>query len=336
MPSALGAKNDNATIGFGRPFRRRVRTRNRRTAVEQQLSVRAGHAVPGVRGRPQTWQLVLLQGPQGRTQGNRGEGGRELLVPAPAPGPDHLPAHHAGASGASPGLADRAGLVADGGYPVGERLQRRPDLHGGNRDDNPARRVRAAGDDLDAHGRLPGLLDRSHAQRDRQQGRSRDARTRAPGFPRLEPDDPRAMSMPAAPTTAQVKATLSDGTNPVAFNFNPESITISHRAPQKHVNSAKQGQGSQDQPGATGAGGGAGGAPLAQQTQVTDVGGTTISLSDLIINGSGTVDTCKRLLGWSYPATQGSTTAAELPKLTFTWGTALSYKVTISSVDITY
>jgi hypothetical protein len=144
------------------------------------------------------------------------------------------------------------------------------------------------------------------------------------------------MSMPAAPTTAQVKATLSDGTNPVAFNFNPESITISHRAPQKHVNSAKQGQGSQDQPGATGAGGGAGGAPLAQQTQVTDVGGTTISLSDLIINGSGTVDTCKRLLGWSYPATQGSTTAAELPKLTFTWGTALSYKVTISSVDITY
>jgi nucleoid-associated protein YgaU len=141
------------------------------------------------------------------------------------------------------------------------------------------------------------------------------------------------MSMPAAPTTAQVKARLTDGTNPVDFNFNPESITITHRAPQRPVNSAKDGAGGQGQAGGAG---GAGGSPLAQQTKVTDVGVTTIALSDLIVNGSSTVDTCKRLLGWSYPASKGRGMAADLPLLTFTWGTALSYKVTISSVDIIY
>lgn len=138
-----------------------------------------------------------------------------------------------------------------------------------------------------------------------------------------------------APTTAgQTKATLTDGTTPVVFNFNPEFITISHTSPQKPVNSAKQGQSTQDEPGATG--GGADNAPLAHQSQVTAVGQTSISLSDLIVDGSKTVDACKRLMGWSYPATQGSATAAELPKLTFTWGTAISYKVTISSVVVTY
>lgn len=143
------------------------------------------------------------------------------------------------------------------------------------------------------------------------------------------------MSTPMAPTTAgQTKATLTDGTTPVVFNFNPEFITISHTSRQKPVNSAKQGQSTQDEPSATG--GGAGNAPLAHQSQVTDVGQTSISLSDLIVDGSKTVDACKRLMGWSYPATQGSATAAELPKLTFTWGTAISYKVTISSVVVTY
>jgi len=142
------------------------------------------------------------------------------------------------------------------------------------------------------------------------------------------------MTTPMAPATAGTKATLTDGTNPVSFNFNPEFITISHRSPQRPVNSAKPGQTGQADPGA--AGGGGDNAPLAHQSQVTEVGQTTIALSALVIDGSKTVDACKRLLGWSYPVTQGSATAAELPKLTFTWGTAISYKVTISSVDITY
>src|SRR5215472_1706854 len=91
-----GVKNDHADIGLGKPLRWRERARNRRTAVGRHLSVRAGHAVPGVRGRSRPRQLVRLQGPEGETSGEEGAGGRKLLVRAPAPGPDLVREHHAG------------------------------------------------------------------------------------------------------------------------------------------------------------------------------------------------------------------------------------------------
>jgi len=134
---------------------------------------------------------------------------------------------------------------------------------------------------------------------------------------------------------APVKATLKESdTKKVAFNFNPQKIGISHAHQRQPVNSGTRG-GAGASP--SGNADGSGKTPLIHQDQVTQVGPTTITLSDLVFDGAGTVDACKMLLGWSYPHVQeGSSTAAELTKLTFTWGNSISYSVTLVSVDISY
>jgi nucleoid-associated protein YgaU len=139
-------------------------------------------------------------------------------------------------------------------------------------------------------------------------------------------------SAAALPDGAQTNATLSDSSNnTVYFDFNPQKITIAHASQRQTVPSSKQGSQSD-----TSTTGGTGGNPLDHQDQVTNVGATTIALADVIFNGVKTVDNCKQLLGWSYPSTQSSTTAAGLAKLTFKWGSSINYSVTMLSVDITY
>lgn len=122
-------------------------------------------------------------------------------------------------------------------------------------------------------------------------------------------------------------------TKKVIFDFNPEKISISHRHERQTVNSGNKAKDGQGQPG--GADGGK--TPLVHEDKVTEVGPTTITVNDVLFDGLTVVDDCKKLLGWTYPnLKQGSATAAELTKLTFTWGDVIDYPVTIRQATITY
>lgn len=138
------------------------------------------------------------------------------------------------------------------------------------------------------------------------------------------------MSTPPATTGARTAATLFESTDKcVTFDFNPQSITISHTPTRQEVPVAKKGD-------SNAAGGSGGGTTLVNQGQVKDTGPTTIDLGKVIlVDGPKTVvDTCKLLLGWSYPITKDAN-AAWLTKLTFKWG-SISYPVTMQSVTISY
>lgn len=141
---------------------------------------------------------------------------------------------------------------------------------------------------------------------------------------------------PSGPPPTRVSATLKESNaKQVVFDFNPQKIAISHSHQRQTVNTSNQGDHDQSQPST--AGGNDNKAPLFHKDKVTEVGATTITLSDILFNGDSTVDKCKMLLGWSYPnGEQGSATQADVTKLTFTWGTAINYSVTMVSVDVTY
>lgn len=160
------------------------------------------------------------------------------------------------------------------------------------------------------------------------------------------------MSMPPAPPSspgpsgalavAMLKET-NNASNSVVFDFNPLAIKIVHQHQRQPVNSGNS-KSNASKPGASGGGGssssgGGGGSkqPLGHEERIAAAGPTTITLNNLIFTGSGTVDNCKTLLGWSYPNIKdGSATNAEMTQLTFTWGDKINYPVTMVSADVTY
>lgn len=159
----------------------------------------------------------------------------------------------------------------------------------------------------------------------------------------MPPDPPSTSAPSGALAVAMLKETNNDS-NSVIFDFNPMAIKIVHQHQRQPVNSGNS-KSNASKPGGSGGGssggGGAGGGgnkqPLGHEERIAAAGPTTITLNNLIFTGSGTVDNCKTLLGWSYPNIKdGSATNAEMTQLTFTWGDKINYPVTMVSADVTY
>lgn len=158
----------------------------------------------------------------------------------------------------------------------------------------------------------------------------------------MPPDPPSSPGPSGALAVAMLKETNNDS-NSVVFDFNPLAIKIVHQHQRQPVNSGNS-KSNANKPGGSGGGassggGGGGGSkqPLGHEERIAAAGPTTITLNNLIFTGSGTVDNCKTLLGWSYPNMKdGSATNAAMTQLTFTWGDKINYPVTMVSADVTY
>lgn len=103
--------------------------------------------------------------------------------------------------------------------------------------------------------------------------------------------------------------------NGLAFDFNPERITVSHTPKIK-----------------TGVVG-------SLSDQITSLGDTEIGIDKIIFIGPRTQSSCEKLLGWSFPPVDESGSGeahTEAIWLQFSWGTAFSYTVHIRSVTVMY
>lgn len=155
------------------------------------------------------------------------------------------------------------------------------------------------------------------------------------------PSVPQSPSAPSAGTFARAQLADKSG-GIVIFNFNPQKITISHSARRKEQGEQASSDDHHGQP--TDKSSSGNGTHLFHHVDsVAGVGATSIAISDLLFDGNKAADNCAQLLTWSYPqpakpqsgATQDLKTA-EMTALTFTWGSPISYTVTIFSVDISY
>jgi hypothetical protein len=138
----------------------------------------------------------------------------------------------------------------------------------------------------------------------------------------------------AASATTQNAVLQETKEKKVEFKFNPGKITLSHAAKLQEIAPKKK-----DKPGAEGSQAqpaqGPGQFQLDHEAALKEVGGTSLTMSELIFYGQNVARDCNQLLDWT-KADARDINNPKLPTLTFIWGTTLNYTVNLISVDITY
>lgn len=120
--------------------------------------------------------------------------------------------------------------------------------------------------------------------------------------------------------TVPAKATLTDGTAIVEFQFAPELIKIAHQSDTKPMNRSmgvpdkESGDGTADSTKVYA------GVP---NEVIVNAGEASISFGDLMFDGAKVVKDCAQLLKWTYPIEEPGSTAPEppmvMPTLYFSW-----------------
>jgi nucleoid-associated protein YgaU len=123
-----------------------------------------------------------------------------------------------------------------------------------------------------------------------------------------------------------------DGANVIFFDFDPESLTISHTAPGDPAGGTKQNKEKGEEKD------GMAQYLLTPEEAAKAQGIATVTISNLVFDGKGVQETCDQLLYWSYPVANaaGREPGKEhVPLLKFRWG---SFVLTgmMHSVTVTY
>jgi nucleoid-associated protein YgaU len=107
-------------------------------------------------------------------------------------------------------------------------------------------------------------------------------------------------------TTVSTKATLSDGTTTVEFQFNPDTIKIGHSPDTKPMNRSMGKPGTESKATIVGN----------PNEVIMNAGEASISFGDLLFDGPDVAEDCAKLLQWTYPIkdTNPDPTPAKLPK----------------------
>jgi nucleoid-associated protein YgaU len=162
-------------------------------------------------------------------------------------------------------------------------------------------------------------------------GARRPAKQAAPwlrAVPRKKQTVVRARTHTGAACLAEV-----DGANVIFFDFDPESITISHTAPGDPASGSKQNKEKGEE---------ADGIPqylLTPEEAAKAQGIATVTISNLVFDGKGVQETCDQLLYWSYPVTSAAGRSElakeQVPLLKFRWGGFVVVGI-MHSVTVTY
>ncbi|HEX3786619.1 MAG TPA: hypothetical protein VHW44_02055 [Pseudonocardiaceae bacterium] len=141
-----------------------------------------------------------------------------------------------------------------------------------------------------------------------------------------------------APATARLRQ-RDNVAKYVDFQFNPNSIKIGHSSDTKALNNSMGVVENPTEPTAR--------LVASNSDVVTNVGDTTISFSEILLDGADVPSRCQQLLAWTYPVVTGSTgvqgvDSPSIPQLTFSWGQFdagipfQSMYLVLTKVDIDY
>jgi phage tail-like protein len=126
------------------------------------------------------------------------------------------------------------------------------------------------------------------------------------------------------PAPAVSKAALTDGSDTVAFHFNPEKISVSHSAKLEEITTDRPSAEHETR-----------GRDFGYEDSLKEIGPTTIGLSGATFDGPGVVTACEQLLRWTNAVKPTGATHPKLPLLTFSWG-SFKWDVRLMSADISY
>lgn len=134
--------------------------------------------------------------------------------------------------------------------------------------------------------------------------------------------------MPLDENAENATLTAQDGSGAVTFDFNPDTIVLSHRVPMQPTS----GKGPTQKAAGENPGG-----PMIGLGQMAEAKGiATLSLRSLMFVGTDVKTTCELFYKWTMlTPVQKQNVPQDLPKLIFRWG-PLHYLVNLNQVTINY